>query len=177
MKKMSVLFLTLILELFLSACSLGGNGMIMDNDQKIANDKFEEIIEVIQSQNSDMLTALFSKESIDNEETFNNSVEKLFEYFTGTVESYDDWGACHVETTKEDDQILQIMESTYDVKTTECEYRFAVRYIAKDTVNSDNVGVQSLYVIRMQDDIYTEYAYWGDGKYTPGINIGIPNAE
>ena len=149
----------------------------MDRDQKIANDKFEKILESIQSKNEDMMISVFSKESLKKIGSLDESVNALFDYFNGTVESYDDWVGPFVETTKENDQTIQIMEATYDVKTTECTYRFAIRYLSEDTENANNIGVQSLYVIKMEDDIGPEYAYWGDGKFTSGIHIGVPNIE
>ena len=81
------------------------------------------------------------------------------------------------ESRKENDEILQIMDSTYDVKTTKSEYRITIQYVVKDTANNDNVGIHSLYIIKTAEDITSQSAYWGDGKHTPGINIGIKNAE
>lgn len=146
-----------------------------NNEQKIANKKFDEILEALETKDKEQLTALFSKESLRVAEEFDSSVNELFDFFEGEVESYDDWGAQEVSTSYENDEIIQIIESTYDVKTTDCEYRFAIIYIYKDTADSDNVGVKSLYVIKKEDDIDPEYAYWGDGKNTPGININVQN--
>lgn len=177
MRKSAKLVLILITGAILCSCSLGGNAVMTDNDQRIANEKFEEILEVIQSENKERLRTLFSKESLKEAKAFDASVNELFDYFNGKVKLYDDWGGPFVETIQEDDCILQMMESTYDVETTECEYRFAIRYIIRDTTNINNVGIQSLYIIKLEDDSNPQYAYWGDGKNTPGININIKNVE
>jgi len=167
------------MSVLLCSCSFseGEFDLQKSSEQKVANKKFEEILEVLQSQNGDSLYSMFSANSIKSTEGFDKTINELFKYFIGEVKSYDDWGACYVETSKENDEIIQVMESTYDVKTTAYEYRFAIRDIVINTVDSNDIGIQSLYIIKKVDDAYPEYAYWGDGKFTPGINIGIPNIE
>ena len=175
MKKIAECILSLLLVLFSCSCSWN-RGIIMHDDRSIANEEFEKILQAVQIGDSDMLIELFSQKSIQNLKEFDKCVDELFEYFEGEVESYNDWGGPYVETIRENNQIFQLMESSYDVKTSECEYRFAVTYVVEDTNDSSNVGIQSIYVINSEYDTDLQYAYWGDGKNTPGINIGIPNA-
>ncbi len=158
------------------SCSKGESVMI-DNDRKIANEVFDRTIDSIQFENADILISLFSNEISRSVESIDQSISDLFDYFDGEVYSYDDWGGPCVSTLKEHNSTKQIMELTYDIKTTECEYRLAVQYVSKDTGNSDNIGIQSLYIIKKEDDVFQEYAYWGDGLFAPGIHIGIPNIE
>lgn len=41
-----------------------------------------------------------------------------------------------------------------------------------DTAEPDNVGLQSVYVIRGEDfPEYERVSYWGDGAWTPGVNL------
>ena len=54
-------------------------------------------------------------------------------------------------------------------------YRIAIQDCVIDETNSANVGIWSLYIIKMEDDTDPSFAYWGDGKNTPGININIKN--
>ena len=61
--------------------------------------------------------------------------------------------------------------ATYDVETTQDQYRFAMEFMLQDTADADNVGIRSLYVIRLADDPNPQRAYRGDGEDTPGINI------
>ena len=61
--------------------------------------------------------------------------------------------------------------STYDVETTQDQYRFAMELILRDSADVANVGIRSLYVIRLEDDPEPQFAYRGDGEDTPGINI------
>ena len=51
------------------------------------------------------------------------------------------------------------------------QHRFAMEFMLQDTADADNVGIRSLYVIRLADDPNPQRAYRGDGENTPGINI------
>ena len=176
MKKCIIVVLCIICVL-LSACSSGGNNMALTNDERIAKKKFEEVVSAIQMQDKESLKTLFSRTITENEDTLDEDTTRIMSYFCGEVVSYTDWDCLYVEDSKENGHIFQAMESTYDIKTTEDEYRLALRFVTKDTSCPDNVGIYSLYVIRKQEDILLTYAYWGDGKFTPGINIGIQNTE
>lgn len=144
------------------------------NDKKVANEVFEKVIEAIQNQDSTTLKSLFSDKALKEAQNVDESIDELFEYFQGEMLSYNDWGGPGVESGKNDDgtgRYWKRLNSTYDVKTSQDEYRFAMEYISKDTADADNVGIRSLYVIKLEDDTDPQFAYRGDGKDTPGINI------
>jgi hypothetical protein len=170
-----LLFL-MVMCTFLCGCSFLDSSAILDHGQELANQKFDQVLTSVQSKDADKLKRLFSdacKKDVDN---LDASITELFSYFIGNVEAVDDWGACYAETSKEDNQVFQAIEATYDVKTDAGTYRFAIRIISEDTKNSDNIGVQSLYIVKA-DDTSLEYACWGDGRFTPGIHIGVENSD
>lgn len=175
MKKTIIFLLSLLIIFLFCSCINRGETMLVDNDTKLANKKLEELLDAIQTKDMEALSTLFSVGGRNAQ--FDQHADELFNYFTGAVLSYDDWGGANVQVDYEDGRVRKIMELTYDVKTTECEYRFAIRYIARNDMNLRSVGIESLYVIKRQDDTLLEYAYWGDGEFTPGINIGVQNAE
>jgi hypothetical protein len=176
MKKM--IFLCIILSMFLCACSTGGDGVMLDADAKKANKQFEKVIEALESKDTAMLTSLFSLNSIQTLDNFDESIEQIMNYYVGEKVSYNkDGGAALVESSVEDGEYIQTMQSTYDLYTTKGAYRVAIKSVSKDTVDPNNIGIHSLYIIKMSDDTYPEYAYWGDALFTPGINIGIPNIK
>lgn len=177
MKKHIVFFLVVLLSTVMSSCSWRENGKKVDNDRKIANQQLDNVVEAIRQQDTDALTVLFSGTALKKASGFGEAATELFGYFEGELVSYDDWAGPYVSTEREWNYVLQIMESTYDVKTTECDYRIAIRYVAQDTSNKQNVGIESLYIIRSDKDEDLSLAYYGDGKFTPGINIGIPNCK
>lgn len=177
MRKNALLGLVLLIIIVLSSCYSRGSSRLFDTDGVVAKQKIEKILDVVKKQDRDELVLLFSKASINKAELFDESIIDLFDYFRGDVISIDDWGGPYVETSQENGEVFQVTEATFDIETTECEYRVAIRFVSRDTKSVDNIGVESLYVIKMEDDAYPESAYWGDGKFTPGINIGISNTE
>lgn len=176
MKRIVVLLLAVLLEVFLCSCTSKGENMVKNNDQQIVNSHFDRILTSIQNHDKEALVSAFTQDYHAESNLSDETIKRLFEYFDGEVDEYNDWGGPYVETTKENGQVVQIAEATYDVKTTVCEYRFAIRFFLQNTVNPKHIGIESLYIIKAAEDIDISYAYWGDGAYTPGINIGIPNS-
>ena len=147
--------------------------IIKDNDHQKALELIETVLKTIQDKDDDKLKSLFSQTTLKQLQSYKESVDELFTYFQGSVKSFDDGAGPFVETTKEDGLVYQLMESSFVVKTDVCEYRFAMQYITQG--HEENLGITSLYVIRTTDDKNLDYIYWGDGKFTPGIHIAIPN--
>ena len=171
MKKIYVLLLTGVL--FLSSCSWAGlhTKFFLENDGPAAKKTFEQVLEAIQAQDTEALRKMFSKAALSEAENMDERVTSLIEFFQGKVLSIDDWGGpsasesiLYGEKTKE-------LRSTFDVETSERKYRFALKEVTVDTANKDNVGIHSIYIKQVKDGENLMSAYWGDGKWTPGINI------
>ena len=184
MKKSKVLFIVLsVICICITICSIifgcylfKNSELIFDNDRKVSDYFFENLTEAIETENKEQLISLLSKNTVKEVDTIFEDIDELFEYFDGDIESYVDWlGGPYVETSKEGDNVLQEMQSTYDIKTSKGNYRLAISYVTKDTKNADNIGIHSLYVIKLEDDDKSEFAYWGDSKFTLGIHIGVKN--
>ena len=45
-----------------------------------------------------------------------------------------------------------------------------MNFCAEDNYDDGNLGLYSIYIIRFEDTD-TKYTYWGDGNWTPGINV------
>lgn len=176
MKRIMTLLLVVLLGISLCSCVLKEESMMKNKDRRTADKQLQMIMDAIQTHDREKLLSLFTEDSYYEANKSDETVEELFDYFRGEIKELDDWGGPYVETSRENDYIIQIAESTYDIKTTVSEYRFAIRYIIQDTKNPQNIGVESLYIIRTADDTDTSYAYWGDGTFAPGIHIGIPNS-
>lgn len=173
MRKLMVVVWIFITLMLLNSCKLGETMIIKDNDHQKAQDLIEAVLEAMQEKDDSKLKSLFSQTSLECLQSFDESASKLFDYFTGSVELFDDGAGPYVETTKEGNVVVQLMELSFNVKTEICEYRFAMQCITQG--NIEDVGITSLYVIRTIDDENLDYMYWGDGKFTPGIHIGIHN--
>jgi len=154
----------------------GGSHILLDNDRDIANAKMDTVLEAIKNKDKDALKAMFSKKAISQAGNFDESINQLFEFFQGDFISYNDWGGPGAYEDRNYGDIQKELDSTYDVTTSKQKYRFAIKEFTADTVNPDNVGIWSLYIIKMEDTD-PQFAYLGDGKDTPGINFNKINEQ
>ena len=79
------------------------------------------------------------------------------------------------ESFDREGDIEMILYPTYDVQTYDGNYRITFKLVETDTVNEDNEGIWSLYVIKSENDTDPNVAYRGDDKYTAGIQINVKN--
>ena len=196
-------FLTIItgfaITLFLTSCSGGsmfssdkegqffegtdssGNpvlGRYSHDDQSDANAKMDKILVAIKKKDNDALKAMFSKKAVAESKDIDQSIVELFDFFQGEFVSYNDWSGPMAEGGINDDgtgRNWKELYSSYDVDTSKQKYRFAIQDVVQDTADEDNVGIHSLYIIKMEDDTDPQFGYRGDGKDTPGINFNIKN--
>ncbi len=173
MRKFTGVILIIAAIMLLTACAPGEAILTGDNDHQKAQGFIETVFKAIQDKDAEKLKALFSQSILSQLPSYDESVQELFEYFNGSVDSFDDGAGPFVETTKEDNFVLQRMESSFVVKTDACEYRFAMQYVTQG--DAKDMGISSLYVIKTMDDENLDYVYWGDGSFTPGIHVAVPN--
>ena len=171
MKKTLLLLPIIGLVLVLTSCSLRRN-FLMKDDSSVANDKFSELIDAIQTQDVNALKSLFSKSALKEAENLDESIRHLFDYFQGELVSYNNWGGPGVTAEMEYGDYQEVYDATYDFETAQDKYRLWMEIITVDTTDADKVGIRSLYIIRFEDDTRADFAYRGDGEHTPGINIG-----
>ena len=149
----------------------------METDDLVVADKqFEKILAVVEKQDRDALKGMFSVKAQTNSKSFDEDIASLFDYFKGDILSYDDHGCGKVFIGKNDEgykRQWKTTETTYNVETSEGFYQFAIKTYVTDTATSDNIGIESLYVIRLDgaEKEDKEIAYWGDGDWTYGINF------
>jgi len=170
MKKI-ILILTCIL--FLTSCSskeIKGYTDLLRSPQKVSNEKFEKLISAIETQNENELRNLFSKTVVDESENFSESASALFDFYRGEMKTYKYWSATASSRKKRTGERWRTVDASYDVETTEGAFCFAFKTVTIDNTNSDNLGISSLYIIDYENSD-KGFAYWGDGEWTPGINI------
>ena len=173
MKKPTILFLIIGIIISLCSCSNKGTTKIVDNDHLKAKETIESVLKAVQNKDTAELKSLFAKNALSKIQSFDISAEELFKYFDGNVKSFDDGAGPYVETAKEDGDIFQLMESSFDVTTESNKYRFAMQFITKGDKN--DIGIVSLSILNAKDDKNPEYAYWGDSLFAPGIHVAVPN--
>lgn len=179
MKRKVIIILTIVGIMLLTSCSkvediISGK---KDSDQDTANANMEKVVKAIENKDKDGLRLMFSEKAIDQVLDINKSIDELIDYFKGTMISYNDWGGPMVEECMNGDgtgRNWKYLYSSYDVETSEGIYRIYIQDNIEDSENKSK-GMWSLYIIKMEDDINTQLAYWGDTDENPGINIGIKN--
>lgn len=183
MKRKILILVVLLVSLVFSACSIGGSEMFSRfgrffnvNSRELLNNTLEEALTSIQNKDKEKLKSLFAKNALNKIENLDDSIEELFSYYEGEYTSYDDWGAFHETGEIKYGNKITELRSTYDIVTDKGNYRATMKMISVDTNDSDNIGVWSIYIIKAENDDDLSCAYWGDLKYTPGINLDIKNA-
>lgn len=147
-----------------------------DDTTKTTN-KLEDLLEAIENLDSSAIMALFSESSKEHIEEFETSAEELINYYSGVHQSIEPlsggMSSSYNSDGKKDEQ--RTLTRSFVVTTSECVYRMSLGLTEKDTANSENIGINYFYIIKKEDDINLFAGYCGDGKETPGINIGIQN--
>lgn len=166
MKKIT---LFLPITLILSGCFLS---LPFKTDNEISLESITALTSAIANKESLNVKNLFSVGQISEIENFDNDIKLLEQYFTGSVTNIKK-SALSAENGLDGDWKEKYISASYEVKTTDDDYRLALKLCAIDTKYKENIGIWSLYVIKESKITYPEYAYWGDGKDKPGINIEV----
>lgn len=142
-----------------------------NNDERIADATFNEIIDAINCKDDLKITEMFAK-TIQDEENLLQSSLKLIDFIHGDITSISSASEGGVGTDYETNRGKKRKEiqSSFCVVTTEAQYYIAVKECVKDDFNSDNEGIISIYIIE-SSDWSNDYVYRGDGKWIRGINI------
>lgn len=69
------------------------------------------------------------------------------------------------------------MKGPLEITSNENEYRLAIKCVAYDDWDEDNVGIWSVYIIERSKDTDQKYPYKGDGKYKTGVYIDVKRPE
>ena len=160
MKKIATLILAVLLLINFSSC-LNPTTSLFKSDSDQATERAAVLFTAIENKDKQACEKLFAKK-VRNSQDFDKQIEELFEYFDGKVVSYEENG-------------LQTSSSSEEGEQSKEYYRVALLDVIYDDFDSDNCGIHSLYIIKANEDTDLTYSYWGDHKYTKGINIGIKN--
>ena len=128
-----------------------------------------ELLSYMENQDQAAFLAQFAPNIISDPDMLEQQCADLFQFFSGTVESQT-WKAAQNSASKKLDEYHSETKVSYDIVTTENHYRIAMNFCAEDNYDDGNLGLYSIYIIRFEDTD-TKYTYWGDGNWTPGINV------
>ncbi|MDR0425532.1 MAG: DUF5104 domain-containing protein [Clostridiales bacterium] len=148
-------------------------GCIKDSDESVAQKKLGQLVSAIEEKDAERLRSLFAKSKINDISTFEQTATDLFAYLDEPIVSVSKHGP-GVNASKTGGNTFKYFQMSNVISTSNKTFRIAVYICEIDTANSENVGIWSLYIINKEHDIKTDYFYWGDNLWTPGINVGIP---
>ena len=174
MKKVYIFITSIIMAvmtMFLGGCTFFDD-LFVPSDNEDADNKLQAFVHCLDNKDREGIKALFAQNKIAALTDFDESVEELLLYYDGGHISVDRYST-GVEEDKDGGIERKWYSMSYDVTTDAAIYRMAFYWCAKDTGDNGNVGIESFYVIKATDDPnYPQYAYGGDGFWTPGMNIG-----
>ena len=169
MKKILSLFLIFTTVFSFSSCL-----RFEKTEEEYTEEYVNKLLRAIEDKDKEAVKALFSKNTINEHEDFDEDVESLFDLF------YDLWSSsCRMNwsgfgSIKKDLRVL-VIEDAYYVETisddSSEEYIFAFVLCAKDKKEPDNVGFIALNVILLDDKPKGE-VYRAANRDGSGIMIG-----
>lgn len=128
----------------------------------------ERIMESLEREDESMEN-LFSANTINSCKSLGEQITLLNQFFCGEIDSVTNKGVISHEST-DHGTVTEIIQASYDISTTSDVYRIAFQFCLADTINPDNVGLQSLYIIKAEDSD-KDFSYWGGHKWEAGIFI------
>lgn len=158
------IFIFFILIISLTSCAM------FDDYEKLCNEKIETIISAATDNEPESIKSLFSKNTIDSDEKFDEKVSEFIDFFEGTYQFYDSDGLYTSEDI-DSNKVIKFHRISYDVFTTKYVYRIAFKWYSKDDYDNNNLGISSLYVTRLELNSNLDEAYWGDVSNSIGLFI------
>lgn len=166
--------LTLIISLLLTSCSLEDFDFLnifFQSDAAIAKQTTEQLMSAIERHDTNSIKDVFAKTVVDNAYDFEESVSALMDYYTGNMVSCNSEYEPYSSGVYTPERTCEYIYCSYSVTTDKSDYYFYLKIVTRDTVNADNIGIYSLYVIKQSKYDNKDAFYSGDGFETPGINI------
>ncbi len=172
MKKNVLLSILIIMLSFFSGCADGSMRKLFLSETHVVDYYTEIFLNAVEAHDVDQIRALFAPNALTFDNDFDESIVELLSYYEGKHEPFGEGKGTQSSTEKSNGNLRKEIAGTYDVSTDKDDYRIAIKYVYIDTETPDNVGIWYVYIIKYEDDPNQEYAYRGDLKESPGINIG-----
>ena len=180
MQKIKILLLITVALCFLNSCGGVRIDMLGYNEEKDINAKFEKIIIAINENDMDAIKAFFSKNTLDEDDSLDENIEKLFTFIQGTIDSWEKRVGSSTSDSKDRGHRKREFSVSYDVNTGEQQYYFSLDYCSIDTKQPENVGLYLLLVVKNEDeekiwDVDNKIIYdkTDDGKTVKIPRIGV----
>ena len=159
-----------IVILIFSLLTISLTSCMIDNTEELCNKKLETIISSLENNDAEAIKNLFSTNAINSDEAFDEKVNQFITFFEGEYQRYENDGLFSSEDINYG-KYIEYHRIPYDVFTTKYVYRIAFKWYSKDDYDSNNLGISSLYVKRVDLNTDLHEVYWGDVSNTLGLHI------
>ena len=169
MKRIILLFFTLLMLLALSSCSVVGYPL---SDESRAVVTLEVIVHAVNDNDAEALAYLFSYNVLTEKSDLLDTSKDFIEFVGGEIITYSEPADKGISSYEEFEygKIRKEIQYSVTVETTAGKYHIAILECVTDDFDEDNVGVISIYIIKLEN-WQNDHVYRGDGNWTPGINI------
>ena len=137
------------------------------DEGKMADDRMEQIVAALKEKNIESLKSLFSAKSISEAENFENDFDRLFQFFQGTIETWERDSLAADRSIEYGKQSLMIRYGIL-ISTDIDDYSLFIIDYNIDTINPDNEGIYMLEIWKQSYD--GEWDSWQE-RMVPGISI------
>lgn len=182
MKKLAII--AVCMSFLLSACSgvadriLGRNNKthgeelyLVDPTDEIFQNTIDTLFDKIGSKDRNAVKSMFAHNAIGQDDAFEADLDVMLDFVKGEIISVEERGSSG-KTSFEQDYVKTSKQGWYVIRTDTDSYIFVVIACLEDTTDPNNIGIQTLRVLREADkEIY--FASWDDVKI-PGIYVGQP---
>ena len=171
MKKILLIILVLSISIFFGACSFLGDRIyaFTDTDREFTDKTFAKLIDAINNKDESELRNLFSVNTQNSAKNFEDSINYLINFFKEQTLEFEKTDGVGSKGHYEDGKKVIELITTYNVKSNEQKYYFAINLIRCDTFDNNNEGVISLYIINAKD--WHEECEYGVQENISGIHI------
>ena len=168
MKRIILLFFTLLMLLALSSCSV----ISPLSDESRAVVTLEVIVHAVNDNDAEALAYLFSYNVLTEKSDLLDTSKDFIEFVGGEIITYSEPADNGISSYEEFEygKIRKEIQYSVTVETTAGKYHIAILECVTDDFDEENVGVISIYIIKAES-WQNDYVYRGDGNWTPGINI------
>ena len=124
-----------------------------EDDNKVADDLFQQVIDAIKNKDKVALKALFSKNALNNAVDLDKSVDTLLGFIEGEISTWvnPDGGPGASESINYG-HITKELFLYYNVNTDTQKYFFLVDFYPIDTDHPDNVGIYTIMLSKVEDE-------------------------
>ncbi len=149
-KKLLVLTIVIVFSLSLSACSFFQAGRFARDDKKIADTRFQKIIEALENKDKESLKKMFSPNALKEANDMDGGIDYIINLYEGKIISKN--VAREGSGLNEDDERTSELKCKYTVTTDKDKYIVFFIDQLVDAKNPDNVGLYMLQIIKESDE-------------------------